>query len=123
MPSGAEDIVSNWVGNVVFTVPKSRLFYPSSVEEVQRLVQEHNFVKAIGTRHSFTAIADSKSDPRNCLISLQCMNKVVELNAQQGTVTVEGGIVYTDLSVWLHDRGYALENMASLSIFSVAGKF
>ena len=49
------------------------------------------------------------------------MNKVVSLDAKARTVTVEGGIKYGELAPWLHEKGFALHNLASLPHISVAG--
>jgi len=49
------------------------------------------------------------------------MNKVVSLDAKEGTVTVEAGIKYGELAPYLHAKGYALHNLASLPHISVGG--
>lgn len=74
-------------------------------------------LKALGTRHSFNDIADS---PGN-LISLERFDKVLDLDSERHTVTVEAGVRYGNLARWLHEQGYALHNLASLPHISVAG--
>ena len=49
------------------------------------------------------------------------MNKVIALNVTARTVTVEGGIKYGELAPYLHQKGFALRNLASLPHISVAG--
>ena len=49
------------------------------------------------------------------------MKKIVSLDANAKTVTVEGGIKYGELCPWLNDKGFALHNLASLPHISVAG--
>lgn len=95
----------------------SNVFYPKSVKEVQYLVKKCNRLRALGTKHCFNTIADSKDN----LISLKEMNRVVSLDAKAHTVTVEGGIKYGELSPYLHEKGFALHNLASLPHISVAG--
>jgi xylitol oxidase len=107
--------LKNWSGNVEFST--DRIFYPNSVEEVQRLVKELDTVKAVGTRHCFNRIADSKDN----LISFTEMNKVVSFDATAQTVTVEAGIKYGVLAPYLDGKGYALHNLASLPHISVGG--
>ncbi len=110
-----DDKLKNWAGNIVYSTKK--IYYPQSVEEVQKLVKKHNKLKVLGTRHCFNRIADSKDN----LCSLKKMNKVVSLNADSLTVTVEGSIKYGELSPYLHEKGYALHNLASLPHISVVG--
>ena len=74
-------------------------------------------LRALGTRHCFNRIADSK----NNLISTKQLNKVVALDVNAHTVTVEGGIKYGELAPYLHEKGFALHNLASLPHISVAG--
>lgn len=105
----------NWAGN--YTYQADNWHYPKSVEEVQEIVENCQHVRVVGSRHSFNSIADS---PEN-LISLQHMNRVLSLDVETQTVTVEGGIIYSDLCQFLGKTDYALQNMASLPHISVVG--
>src|SRR6266487_1691785 len=107
--------VKNWAGNLEYSTNK--IYYPKSVEEVQQLVKKYTKLKALGTRHCFNTIADSKDN----FISLKAMNKVVSLDANAHTLTVEGGMKYGELCPWLNDKGFALHNLASLPHISIAG--
>lgn len=107
--------LTNWAGN--YTYSTSSLLRPSSVEEARSLIKRYDRLKVLGTRHCFNNIADSKDR----LLSLAAMNKVISLDEQARTVTVESGIRYGELAVFLNDRGYALHNLASLPHISVAG--
>jgi len=105
----------NWAGN--YTYRAAQIHQPESVEQIQELVHDHARLKALGTRHSFNDIADSPGD----LISLENFDKIVSLDQEQRTVTVEAGVRYGRLAHWLNEQGYALHNMASLPHISVAG--
>jgi len=107
--------LKNWSGNLEYSTDK--VFYPQSVEAIQKLVKAHDKYKALGTRHCFNRIADSKDN----LISMTEMNKVVSLDEKEQTVTVEGGIKYGILAPHLDEKGFALHNLASLPHISVAG--
>jgi xylitol oxidase len=107
--------LKNWSGNLAFSTNK--IFHPTSVEAVQKLVRKYDRFKALGTRHCFNRIADSKHN----LISLTELNKVVSVDAKANTVTVEGGIKYGVLAPYLDEKGFALHNLASLPHISVAG--
>ena len=107
--------LKNWAGNLEYST--SKIDYPKSLEEVQQIVKKHSKLKVLGTRHCFNAIADSKYN----FISLREMKKIVSLDANAKTVTVEGGIKYGELCPWLNDKGFALHNLASLPHISVAG--
>ncbi|MDP9230907.1 MAG: FAD-binding protein [Bacteroidota bacterium] len=110
-----QEKLKNWAGNLEYST--GNVYYPKSVAEVQKLVKRCSKLRALGTRHCFNTIADSKDN----LISTKEMNKVVALDANARTVTVEGGIKYGELSPWLHKKGFALHNLASLPHISVAG--
>jgi len=107
--------LKNWAGNLEYST--SKIDYPKSLEEVQQLVKKYSKLKVLGTRHCFNTIADSKYN----FISLREMKKIVSLDANAKTVTVEGGIKYGELCPWLNDKGFALHNLASLPHISVAG--
>ncbi len=105
----------NWAGHYFYCA--AQIHQPKSVEQVQELVVRCNRIRALGTRHSFNDIADSPGD----LISMERFDKVVALDRERLTVTVEAGIRYGQLARWLHGEGYALHNLASLPHISVAG--
>ncbi len=105
----------NWAGNVRYRAV--RFHQPTSVADVQSVVASATKVRGVGSRHSFNTIADTDGD----LVSLSAMPRLVELDAETATVTVDGGIRYGELATFLHDRGWALANLASLPHISVAG--
>jgi len=107
--------LKNWAGNLSYST--AQVQYPRSVEEVQKLVKQHSKLKALGTRHCFNTIADSKDD----LVCSKELNKVIALDTLNHTVTVEGGIKYGELAPYLHQHGWALHNLASLPHISVGG--
>ncbi|HEX8706017.1 MAG TPA: FAD-binding protein [Myxococcaceae bacterium] len=109
------DHQKNWAGNYSFNA--TRLHRPTTIEQVQEIVSRARQIKVFGTRHSFNGVADSTEDH----ISLEHLNKVIAFDRKRHTVTVEGGIRYSQLCPQLHREGYALHNMASLPDVSVAG--
>ena len=114
--AGQHERLKNWSGNLT-TVP-AMYFTPLRNGGVySNVVKSHPKLKPLGTRHCFNTIADSK----DAQISTSKLNKVVSLDAAAGTVTVEGGIKYGELAPWLHAKGYALHNLASLPHISVGG--
>jgi len=105
----------NWAGNIAYGA--ARFHAPATVEELQSIVAAATKARAVGSRHSFNAIADTDGDQ----ISLAALPRVVELDPQAQTVTVDGGIRYGELATILDDAGWALANLASLPHISVAG--
>ncbi|MDC3417442.1 FAD-binding protein [Aquibacillus salsiterrae] len=105
----------NWAGNYKYS--SKEWHYPKRIEEIQQLVTRCNKIRVVGTRHSFNGIADSKEN----IISLEKLNKVISLDSDNKTVTVEAGIKYSDLAKYLAKEGYAIRNLASLPHISVAG--
>lgn len=105
---------TNWSGNYHYSTDK--VLQPTTVAEVQDAVRSVAQVRALGTRHSFNGIADSRS----AQISMLGM-KDVHVDAAARTVTVGAGIRYGELAIALDRQGFALHNMASLPHISVAG--
>jgi alditol oxidase len=110
-----QDKLKNWAGNLTYST--DNVFYPGTISEVQSVVKKCDRMRGLGTRHCFNTIADSKFN----LVSSSKLNKVLSLDTEKNTVTVEGGIKYGELSPWLDKKGYALHNLASLPHISVAG--
>ena len=105
----------NWAGNYEYKA--ARIHHPKTVDEVMELVRHSEKIRTLGSRHSFNGIADSTQD----MISLEHFDRVIDLDRERLTVTVEGGIRYGELSQYLHREGFALHNLASLPHISVAG--
>lgn len=107
--------LKNWAGNLEYST--GNVHYPKTVGEVQEVVKKCKSLTALGSRHSFNKIADSTENQ----ISLQELNKVVSLDTASNTVIVEAGMRYGELAPYLHEKGYALHNLASLPHITVAG--
>jgi alditol oxidase len=105
----------NWAGNIEYST--ENLFTATSLDQVQESVRKNSKLKALGTRHCFNNIADSK----DAFISLKPMDKVIALDPAKRTVTVSAGITYGQLCPYLDEKGFALHNLASLPHISVAG--
>lgn len=107
----------NWAANVEYST--SDLRRPATLDEVRDVVASSRRVKALGSRHSFTRIADT--DPDGVLLSLDRLGVPIELDSEAQTVRVGAGTTHAVLAVELQRHGRALPNLASLPHISVAG--
>lgn len=105
--------LTNWAGNVAYSA--ARVHRPGSVEEAAELVAAARRIRALGTRHSFSTVADSTGE----LVSTERLDRVLEVH--ENGVTVEAGITYGELGRVLAGHGLALHNFASLPHVSVGG--
>lgn len=114
-------MLTNWAGNVVFSA--GTVHEPRSVDEVHELVAaaaaEGRAVRALGSRHSFSRVADP--GPDGVLVSMRGFDRIISVDRDAMTVTVEGGVRYGELSAALHAEGLALHNLPSLPHITVAG--
>jgi xylitol oxidase len=104
----------NWAGN--YTYRAQKLHRPTTIEQVQEIVANAASVHVLGSRHSFTDIADSSE-----LISLENLPADVVVDHQAQTVSLGGGVKYGNLAKTLNEEGVALHTLASLPHISVAG--
>lgn len=111
----ADNKLKNWAGNLEYST--TNLYAANSLEQVRDFVKKHSKLKALGTRHCFNTIADSDQH----FVSLKPQNQVISLDAKARTVTIAAGMNYGQLSPYLHQKGFALHNLASLPHISVAG--
>jgi alditol oxidase len=115
MSTLAEIPLTNWAGN--YTYQAEKVLYPRSLEEIQEIVRSSQRVKGLGSRHSFSAVADTTGT----LVSFANFNRIIELDKIGHTVTVEPGVTYGQLCPYLDERGFALPNLASLPHITVVG--
>jgi xylitol oxidase len=107
--------ITNWAGTVRYTPPE--VWVPRTIAHAQELVAAASHVRALGTGHSFTALADS---PR--LISLARIEPAeFDLDESARTVTVPAASTYGAVAELLHRNGWALRNLGSLPHITVAG--
>ncbi|MFE0460236.1 D-arabinono-1,4-lactone oxidase [Kitasatospora sp. NPDC058965] len=111
---------TNWAGNQSAT--PARIAAPTSAEElaavVRRAGEEGLPVKAIGSGHSFTAVAAAE---QAVLIRPEGLDAVRELDRAAGTVTVESGLPLSRLNRLLAEAGLSLTNMGDIEVQTVAG--
>ncbi len=106
---------TNWAGNVEFRA--AAVHRPASTGEVQRLVAGSSRIRALGTGHSFSSVADTEGD----LVSLAGLPPEIEIDTAGLAVRVSAGLRYSDIAPRLNDAGLALQNLASLPHIGVAG--
>ncbi len=111
----AKGIRTNWAGNYQYQAPE--VITPVSADEVPGLVKKLNKQKALGSAHCFNDIADSPQSQ----VSMEKLNKVMAIDKEAGTITLEGGARYGQFAPQLNEAGFALHNLASLPHISVAG--
>jgi xylitol oxidase len=108
-------MTTNWAGNVAFRA--ERVEVPSSLQQLRSLIARSAKVRVLGSGHSFNDIADSPG----ALVSLDGLPSDVEIDSASATVKVAASVRYAELGRRLHDKGYAVHNLASLPHISVAG--
>jgi xylitol oxidase len=105
---------TNWSGNYAFRAAK--IHHPASLDELARLVAQARHIRALGSRHSFTAIADADE-----LVALDRLPGDISVDHKSGRVTLPGHVTYAELAAVLNREGMALPSLASLPHISVAG--
>lgn len=81
------------------------------------MVSGASAVKALGSRHCFNSIADT----RGVHLSLEGLAGIPEIDTAGRSVRVAGSLSYGTLGSHLQEHGFALANLASLPHISVAG--
>jgi xylitol oxidase len=104
----------NWAGNHVYTA--TAVHFPASLDELRRIVAAADQVRALGSRHSFSTIADARE-----LVALERLPGEVDIDRKGLTATVPAAMTYAEIADALNAAGCALPNMASLPHISIGG--
>ena len=107
--------MKNWAGNITYST--EQLSSPRDVESLQQVVAAAPSVRALGSGHSFSPIADTTG----VLVSTRELAFTVEIDSDARVAVVPGGATYAEVSRTLHAKGWALHNLGSLPHISVAG--
>jgi alditol oxidase len=108
-------VTANWAGNVVFS--SREVHRAASVTQLQELVAKSDRIRALGTGHSFSRIADTDGEH----VMLAGLPPVVEIDEAAATARVSAGLRYGEITGRLHEAGFALPNLGSLPHIAVAG--
>ena len=91
-------LLRNWGDHVI---AGGRVHEPRTLDELRELVARLPHVRAIGTRHTFNDLPDSRGD----LFSLDSMPRRFEIRADGG-VTVDGATRYAEMCPQLDRAGF-----------------
>lgn len=106
---------TNWGGNLRYAA--SHLVEPGSVGELRGLLPTLEAPRALGSRHSFSRVADTPG----VHVSTAALPRSVAIDPDRRVARVEGAVRYGDLGPVLHEAGWGLANLASLPHITVAG--
>ena len=105
----------NWSGNIRFGA--FAVESPREVDQLRRIVADNPRVRALGSRHSFNAIADTDG----VLIDLARLNVPYEIDTDARSAWVPAAARYAEIATAVDERGLALRNMGSLPHISIGG--
>jgi xylitol oxidase len=106
---------TNWAGNVQYAA--GQVMHPTSLEELQEIIATNELVRPLGSRHSFSTIADTEG----ILVSLARLPPRVDVDVKANTATVAAGMTCGEVAIELQRQGWALHNLASLGHITIAG--
>ena len=119
MSAKERPIWKNWAGNQQCT--PERIERPSSEQGLIRIVKQAaasgQRVKVAGSGHSFTGVA--LTDGR--LVKLDNYNRILAMDREKRTATVQSGITIARLSEELDKQGLALENLGDINYQTISG--
>ena len=110
---------SNWAGNQ--RAEGISLFKPKTELELQQIVRHavanNKRVKAVGSGHSFTAIALAEET----LVDLSNYDAVIAIDKSKNTVTAQAGVQLSKINGVLHQNGLAMQNLGDIAYQTIAG--
>jgi L-gulono-1,4-lactone dehydrogenase len=110
---------TNWAGDQACS--PANLLYPTRADEVVTALghahERGRTVRVSGSGHSFNDAVLT----HGMMLSLERMNRVIEVDRAAGLVRVEAGITLRSLNEELDKHGLALSNLGDIDVQSVAG--
>jgi alditol oxidase len=104
----------NWGGN--HTYGAAQMHRPETLDELRRTVARAPRIRVLGTRHTFTDIADSAE-----LVTLDALPADVSVDRDTGMVSCGAAVTYGALAKVLERERLALRNLPSLPHIAVGG--
>ncbi len=113
--------VINWSGTHKVTIENDKLWEPETVEEVEAFVRECHRkgqpIRPIGSSLSPNGIALNPAG----MIQLANIDRVLEIDTENKTITVEAGITVQRVVEALRPHGLTLPNLASIAEQQMGG--
>lgn len=110
---------TNW--SKTYSCCPELVFVPDSLDDLKEILHlahlENKKVRVVGCGHSPSDLACTSG----YLVNLKNFNRVLQVNKEQRTVKVEGGITITDMNHELAKHGLALSVTGSVSDLTLAG--
>ncbi|WP_181028556.1 FAD-binding protein [Pseudoclavibacter sp. RFBA6] len=111
----AEQRWTNWAGSLTYTARE--IVAPASIAEMASVVAEADQVHALGTRHSFSDVADAAG----VLIDLSRIPLDLVIDEREGSASMSAAASYGQVAPDIDRAGFALHNEGSLPHISVGG--
>jgi len=113
--------VINWSGTHKVTVANKNFWEPESIEEVEKIVKDcqkrGQTVRPLGSSLSPNGVALNKDG----MISMANMDRVLEIDTEKKTITVEAGIPVREVVEALRPYNLTLPNLASIAEQQMGG--
>tara|TARA_B100000963_G_scaffold352001_1_gene364512 strand:- start:1268 stop:2581 length:1314 start_codon:yes stop_codon:yes gene_type:complete len=103
----------NWGRNSNIT---SKIFFPKNIQEINKLIKKKNFIFA-GNQRSF---GDNSINSKS-IISTKNLNKILFFNNKSGIISVESGILLSQILKVVSADGWILPVMPGSKYVSVGG--
>lgn len=111
--------------NDVSCMNKTRVYEIVAVESdydirmaLEKARENNVSVSLAGVRHSMGGQAFFKDA---IVLDMRSFNKIISLDPEKKTITVESGATWHDIQIFLHERNLAVLSMQSTDIFTVGG--
>lgn len=120
MNSPIADQPTDWNWGKTYRFRASKVLRPTTVDEllsnIRSNVAEGVTVRCVGSRHSFTGIADA-----DVLLDLSAMPERFDVVPDRQSIVVHGAMTYARLAELLQPLDLAVANLASLPHLTIAG--
>ena len=114
----------NWVSDVtnMDARPVDKIFFVKNVDDISSIIKlAKKNKKQISIRGQAHTMGGHSFSENNLLIDIKYMNRIIDFDCEKQIVTVEPGILWSDLIRFLNEYGLSPMTLQSYSSFSVGG--
>lgn len=115
MKQSKDGVWKSWNGNLIYNY--KNLYKITSESELQQVIVDNKKIRFFGSKQSSADIAAGTDN----LLDITSYNKIIDFNDVEKTVTVQSGVILSDLIEAIEAKGWCIPCLPDINTITIGG--